>query len=371
MEFIKLYCMTVTLAAVLNWHMFVGLDLSDYKAASFKNSRPSSAFNHFVSYNQNVYVGATDALYRLGEDFSRQQTVDTAGECEEGEAECPNYNKILLVYKGDNILVTCGSVDRLCQARNLTDIVEVLLESKQLVVSPGTLTTEATIAPGPFSDDVLYVANTYDRISHHMDDYLVSRRNVIPRLDNDKETFIFFLEDGIQIASTITSNSDIDFTINYKRSFTLDEYSYFVQSQIQDFEEIGSKEIYVSKISRVCHNDEDLDAYSEILLRCQGQDSSDNYNLVQAAHVGPAGRDLAMSLGLNETDDVLYGVFAKSQTQEGDVPSNQSALCIFRISNIEDTFISAISGCLQNGKGYKLAYLEGNNCPGFGNLQVS
>ena len=342
-----------------------GLDLSDYQAASFTNPQPSSAFNHFVSYNQNLYVGSVDALYRLGEDFSRQQTVDTAGECEEGVAECPNYNKILLVYEENNTLVTCGSLYGLCQARNLADITEVLLEGEQLVLSSGTLTTEAIIAPGAFSDDVLYVANTYDEIRYNMHDvYPVSRRNVIPMLDEMDEHFIFFQLDGpdsgIQMASTVTK-IQVDFIIHYISSFTLDGFSYFVQSQVQDFEGTGTKEIYLSKISRVCHGDKNFDSYSEILLRCQGQDSSDDYNLVQAAHVGSVGTDLAVSLGLNVTDDVLYGVFAKSQTQEGDVPSNQSALCIFKLSDIEDAFISAIAGCLRSGE-YGLKYLSGSNC---------
>ena len=352
MDLMRQYHSVVLVMMFAALHPVCALDLSDYQTASYKNTRTSSAFNHFVSYNQSVYVGAIDALYHLGEDFSRQQIVDTTLECEAGIAECPNYNKILLIDKRNDRLITCGSKDGFCETRNLDAIEEVYHQGSDPVVSPGTSTTEAIIAPGAYSDDAMYVAATYIRERYGDGLYPITRR--------DLTSSIFNTENQLTISYRILSQFEF-FIINYITSFTLDDFSYFVQSQIQDYKGIETEQIYVSKISRVCHNDEQFRSYAEILLGCQGQDSSDNYNLIQAAHIGPAGRDLAVSLGLNETDNVFYGVFAKNQGQEGDTPSNQSALCIFKLSDIDDTFIGAIAGCLRSGK-YGLNYLSGEDC---------
>ena len=369
MEWIKHCHNVVPVLMLMGLYLICALDLSDYQTASFRNTRASSAFNHFVSYKQSVYVGAIDALYQLEEDFTWKQTVSTALECEEELAECPNHNKILLIDKKNDRLITCGSKDGLCETRNLADISNDVDKGNDLVVPSGTLTTEAIVAPGPLNDkaDVLYVAATCDVVR---DDVSIG---VFPLTRRALITSIFTTEEFIRIIPQISAFFPI---INYVSSFTLDEFSYFVQSQVQDYEGLrgsDTRNIYVSKISHVCHNDGNsyLDSYAEILLKCQGQGSSDDYNLVQAAYVGQTGRDLATSLGLNETVDVLYGVFAKSQTQEGDVPSNQSALCIFKISDIEDAFVNAITGCLRNGNNYGLDYLEGSDCPGLRSLGVS
>ena len=110
--------------------------------------------------------------------------------------------------------------------------------------------------------------------------------------------------------------------------------------------------------------DNEFKSYSEITLECQGASSSSKYNLIQAAYVGPAGADLASSLGLSAGDDVFYGVFAKNQGVDGNVPSSQSALCIYRLEDIEERFIDGIFGCLHDGGGdFVLRYLSGTYCP--------
>ena len=340
----------------LSCQFALALELTDYQTTSYRNTRSSSSFNHFVSYNQTVYIGAIDALYQLGEDFTRQQVVNTAAEeCEGGKNTCPNYNKILLVHEANETLITCGSASGYCAARNLTDITQDLMQSRSPIVPSGTLTTEAIIAPGPSDNNAhaLYVAATYDEMRYQLGVHPVRRRLLTDSrlFGEDREGSVIFASSSLIAGG---------FAINYMKSFTVAEFSYFVQSQVEDFCALSpDANTYVSKISRFCHSNGNLQSYSHILLQCQG--TNGDYNLIQAVHLGLAGEDLATSLGLNSTDNILYGIFAKNEGPDGDIASNQSALCIFKISDIEAAFIDAIIGCLSGGDAYENNYLFGGD----------
>ena len=123
---------------------------------------------------------------------------------------------------------------------------------------------------------------------------------------------------------------------------------------------------FVSKVSRVCQNSTDnMNSYTEISLECSGSDGS-TYNLVQAAHLGPAGSDLAASLGLDADEKVLYAVFAKNDGGDGSsiVPSDQSALCVYRMRNILDGFREAVRGCIKDGMNYAASQFQNSFCRG-------
>ena len=152
------------------------------------------------------------------------------------------------------------------------------------------------------------------------------------------------------------------FPITYVAGFSYDGFTYFITYQTED---VGSS-VFVSKMNRVCQTSPTFDSYTEITLQCQGSDGS-VYSLVQAAHIGPAGQDLAVSLGLNAEDMVLYAVFAKNEGADGtsDVPIDQSALCVYKMSDILDAFKEAVRGCIQDGDEYSVQYLEGSICSTF------
>ncbi|XP_038066814.1 plexin-B1-like [Patiria miniata] len=120
-------------------------------------------------------------------------------------------------------------------------------------------------------------------------------------------------------------------------------------------------------MSRVCHSHADIDAYTEITLQCSGSDGS-VYSLVQAAHFGPAGPDLAASFGLTADEQVLYAVFAKNQGAPGtsDVPIDHSALCVYRMTDILAAFREAVRGCIQDGNTYSVDYLQDSFCSTIG-----
>ena len=350
-----LYVGSVLSILVLCKHVVTGLELSAYETASF-SINPPLEFTHFTSDNETgtVYVGASDALYQLRENFVRQKSVSTALEqCDENEVDCPNYNKILLIDYAHNRLITCGSENQgTCQTRNLTNIVTVLEESNIAVVPPGKLTTEAIIGPGPENKNVLYVSATYDEDRYNDGVTPLQRRS----LDS---SIIFSSEASILLNRQAFGN--LEFIINYAEVFHLNDYTYFLTSQILD-SNTEERTTYVTKLNRICQQAGELsDSYAEIVLSCG---TGNQYNLIQAAYVGPAGLSLAESSGLSDGDDILYGVFAESEGEltSPDVPSSQSALCVFKLQDIEEAFIDVIHGCLSQGGDYQVDYIPGSRC---------
>ncbi|XP_038066372.1 plexin-B-like [Patiria miniata] len=354
------------------WHG----DLSDYELASFDNpdilDEPqirASKFNHFtLSDHGDVYVGAVNWLYRLDSSLKEMQNITTCDASRPDVMPCPltnNYNKILVVDSTrPNSLITCGGVyEGICQLRQLQDISNVLLRSVPYVAGFEDASTVSLIAPGRDGQQLLYVAVTFtwENIGGHGNFPAITRR----RLDSNPFLSVSYLEDTV----SYKYEAIVDFhTIKYVMPFEHYEFTYFVASQKEDLNSAH----FVSKINRVCQVGPNLDAYTEITLQCSGSDGS-VYSLVQAAHFGPAGPDLAASLGLHADEQVLYAVFAKNQGAPGtsDVPTNHSALCVYRMTDILDAFREAVRGCIQDGDNYggrgpnKINYLEGSFCRPF------
>ena len=371
------------LITLLHSYPTQSLELSDYQTLSFSNPNQNRKFTKLAIHNETgqVYIGGADSLYRLDADFTKQETVNTSVSCE--EEICPyNYNKILLIDYNGNMLVTCGSASYsssdvnkrpgTCQTRALDSIAEPVRDDDTPVVPSEMLTTEAILAPGPSNGGTktLYVAATYDR-----DRYVEQQVYPITRRVYEASTesaIIFNTERDAFVLLNTAYFPDVPFIIDYVYSFVKKhtesdtDYTYFVAKQRQDFISRDDRK-YVSKISRVCQTiDNEFRSYTEITLDCQGVNPVDKYNLIQAAYVGPAGADLASSMGISSGDKVFYGVFAKSQGVDGNVPSSQSALCIYKLEDIEEKFIDGIYGCLNDGGDFRLDYASGTSCPALG-----
>ncbi|XP_072026023.1 plexin-B-like [Amphiura filiformis] len=356
-----LIIITLTLL-ILCKHLTIGLDLAAYEKASFSIS-PSSEFTHFVTHKETgiVYIGASDALYQLGEDFVRQERADTAAQCEDGVQICPNYNKILLIDYAHDRLITCGSEKQgTCQTRDLSNVNTVLYESNRPVVASGKLSTEAIIAPGPTNGgvDALYVSATFEK----------ARRNDVSALSRRELNVTSELLFAIERDGNLWVNSYggfVDLAFNYAEVFNLKEFTYFATSQILDIR-AEERDSHVSKVNRICHNTISLEnSYADILIECSS--GGNYYNLIQAAYVGPAGPSLATSLGLNAGDDVFYGVFAENEgvPLSSSIPSSKSALCVFKLQYIEEAFLDAVFGCLTLGDAFRAGYFQGSQCVEF------
>ncbi len=335
-------------------------NLSAYEIASFKNPVQvkrivRTQLDHISVHPEtgDVFVGAVNYIYRLDEYLVQVVNVSTATGVGE---EYVNYNKILVLQGGR--LITCGSEwSGRCTSRNETDL-SSLGNSMHSVTSFGNDTTESIVVLG-LENRVnvlkMYVAATY------CSDCDGGKPPPICRRLLEEQGFMFApLEERLMFSSDyLTSQS---FPISYVKSFVWKEFTYFVSFRRED---VGDAR-HVSKMTRVCHDRSDLDSYTEILIQCDSM-----YSLVQAAHVGPAGPYLSQSLSLNAIDEVLYAVFAKNAANPAvtDVPEPMkgSALCMYKMSDIEAAFEAAVNGCLTGvpagDKAYTAGYLENSRCP--------
>ncbi|XP_072025770.1 plexin-A4-like [Amphiura filiformis] len=333
-------------------------NVEKYIVNKFDNPNILSKFNHFTVNNRNgiVYVGAENALYSLATNLDQSHDEDIpCNDCEVC-AECINYNKVLLIDYANENLITCGSEnDGTCQTRSLEDIT-ILKVDNNLVASVRNTSTEAIIV-----SDSLYVAATYNSERHLMADKRIPPISARTLGDDDP----FTIESNRKVLFSQDTVSTNPFIINYIKSFFWNEFVYFISYQRMDFSGDPFDRNYVSKMSRVCVDGDSFESYTEIWIECQGKDGS-VYNLIQAAHVGTAGPELADSFGITSDDRLLYAVFSKNTGRDGNVPSNSSALCIFKIEDVESKFIDAIHGCLSDGNDYGLGYVHGSTCPGLG-----
>ncbi|XP_022111250.1 plexin-B-like isoform X2 [Acanthaster planci] len=210
--------------------------------------------------------------------------------------------------------------------------------------------------------EMLYVAVTYtgENIKDPLPFQSVTRRSL------ESQSLVLSVPDEKQGIVFSTSASRAFFTVKFVSAFDHRGFTYFVTSQKEYFNSVS----YVSKLNRVCQTGPNLDAYTEITIQCSGSDGS-GYSLVQAAHLGPAGPDLAASLGLHADEQVLYAVFAKNQGAQGtsDVPTDHSALCVYRMTDILAGFKEAVRGCIQDGDDYKISYLQASGCNTFEGVQ--
>ncbi|XP_022105028.1 plexin-B-like isoform X2 [Acanthaster planci] len=344
--------------------------LSAYELASFNNPDQedvprAQTFNHFtLSDHGDVYVGAVNWLYRLN---SRLEQIQNASTCDDSMPyngmpcrRTNNYNKILVVDSTrPNSLITCGGVfDGTCQLRPLQHINDVMGESRPYVAGFEDATTVSLIAPGRSGEETLYVAVTYTGMNvGNIFSWTITRRQL------GRGRFLSYSANEDTVALRSFGGR---FIINYIKGFDYSGFTYLVATQEEDL----NFATYISKLSRVCQTGPNLDGFTEITIQCSGSDGS-VYSLVQAAHFGPAGPDLAASLGLHVDEKVLYTVFAKNQgaPDTSGVPTSHSALCVYRMTDILAGFKEAVRGCIQDGDAYSVDYLEGSFCNYFQGVQ--
>lgn len=99
----------------------------------------------------------------------------------------------------------------------------------------------------------------------------------------------------------------------------------------------------ISKLVRVCEQDPNFYSYTEVPLECVR--GGVTFNLLQDIHLGYPGYDLAASLLIKTTDQVLFGIFARGEGLEKNVTSRNSALCVYPIKHIETKFFENIRIC--------------------------
>ena len=318
--------------------------------------------NHLVvdKNTGRVYVGAINRLYQLSPDLVlvvKEVTGPKSDSTACSMLDCPreaqkrpvdNVNKALVIDYTTTRLISCGSLFQgMCTVRNLHNISDVVQEVKEPVVANNaTASTVAFIAPGPPNppvSQVMYVGVTFTGNSPYRSEVpAVSSRSL------DKDKMLNIAEAAVTTGTRmyVNSLSRERYPINYIYGFSSGGFSYFLTTQMKNTETA----IYLSKLVRVCQDDEHYYSYTEIPINCTSDERI--YNLVQAAYVGKAGSVLAGDLGITAQDDVLFAVFAESDGPNSDVPRPHSALCVYSLKAIRRKFMSNIQKCFS-GEGQR------------------
>ncbi|KAG5889178.1 hypothetical protein JTB14_033656 [Gonioctena quinquepunctata] len=323
------------------------------------------AFNHLVvdKNTGRVYIGAVNRLYQLSPDLDLVISEVTGPKLDSDDCsvlECntainkkltDNVNKALVIDYTTTRLISCGSLSQgICSVRNLHNISDGTQEVREAVVANNaTASTVAFIAPGPPHPpvtQVMYVGVTFTLGSPYRSEVpAVSSRSL------DKEKMFAIAQTAVTTGTRMFVNSLARerYPITYVYGFASGGFSYFLTTQMKH----TTSSQYISKLVRVCHDDENYYSYTEIPMDCISEaQGGRKYNLVQAAYVGKAGSDLASDLGITAQDDVLFAVFSESDPVIVNKPSDLSALCVYSLKAIRRKFMQNIKHCFS-GKGQR------------------
>lgn len=328
-------------------------------ASSPSFSRSDTVFEHLALHPDpevgTVYVGARNRLFQLDRDLREALEVLTgpvndSKECLPPitETNCPqaritsNHNKLLLVDRYSQELISCGSVNQgICEKRNLADIQEVLfsaerpVDTQYVAANDPHISTVGLVVRPRAKVPVLFVGRGYT--SSHPP---ISTRNLASEP-------LFSYEETAKLA---VAGRLSEYDHHFIAAFSRHSHVYFLFRR-RDLKS-PSRE-YKTYVSRICLDDTSYYSYVEVPLECHSAQRGVTYSLLQAAHLGQP-REA-------EGREVLLGVFSIRHSSSGS-SSEDSALCVYSLGDLDQQIDSTRDVCYtQDGRtqgSTEVAYIE-------------
>ncbi|XP_071492116.1 uncharacterized protein [Diadema antillarum] len=309
--------------------------LNAYHPLEYINPVEGHEFIQFTKdpKTENFYIGANRALLQLSTDLNRQRIVSTAPDPETCEIPCNNQNRILIVAPDPiDRLITCEDYSKTCQLRNLANISSAE-RYPNVVINSGSSAVGVLTSGG---SSCLYVGVGPN--------FLINQVEKIPYVTR------WEMQPPFSSSSMTTQQSpeaaQLKFQVHFLDGFSYEGFTYFVTTQMQLQEGSYPDDApYVSMLSRVCQSPTaSLDSFTELPITCSSGEGRISYNLIQAVEVSVPGMLLAESFA-SSGGALLYAVFTAEEVPDG-VDEPQSALCIYRMSDIQEKFLDAVFECL-------------------------
>ncbi|KAL3851703.1 hypothetical protein ACJMK2_015430 [Sinanodonta woodiana] len=288
-----------------------------------------------------LYLGGDGVLYKLRtDDLSILNSSDTCGSC---------YSKVLL-KTNINTLIVCGVDDNgkcaLYYASNLISVSGnnvnsgLFLYGNRNKTAVGLLNSEGTD---------LYVGLTYDQEANtnSLPYYVISNRDTDSTSFNiiANESGGIFVPKGLKIKENIKNS----YLIYFRAVFQTKTHVYFLTNQ-RFQSPIDSP--YVSKLIRICKDDESFYSYIDLELECKNT-VGDKFNLVQHGDLIELGDKLSTS----PDNQALVATFAAG-TDPVNPWSNRSAICLYTLKEIQERIIDAQTRIVSKCDNGRMVYNE-------------
>lgn len=331
-----------------------------------------------------IYAGASNRIYQLSGDLTVLNEAQTGPKLDSPACHasgCPddldveptettNHNKILVVNQAANRLIACGSVRQgSCDIYDMATFPAGITPiDAPLAANDVSSSTYAFIGPSKYNswmkdgEDILYVGTTFTNVG----DY----RHDVPAISSRRLDDLSYAEFTIQQSLL---NIDVKyrdhFLVDYVFGFNSSEFAYFavVQKKSHLAEEAG----YLTRLARICVNDPNYDSYTEITIQCRATaDDNRDYTILRDAKITTAGARLGQQLGVKRDDQILVAVFSPAREITNE-PQAKSAMCIYSVKEIEETFNENIHMCFNGSiTDRNLGYISGpindGKCPAVG-----